>query len=83
VVAAFASAAAPSTADALQSLRDGGARKPAVASLFVAPGRLPDSVARAATGVPVAEPLGTTEAFVDLLLLRVGVDAVAAPGSRA
>lgn len=83
VVAAFASAAAPSTADALQALRDGGARNPAVASLFVAPGRLPDSVARAAAGVPVAEPLGDTKAFVDLLLLRVGVDAVAAPAPRA
>ena len=76
-VAAFASAAAPSPADALRSLRDRGARNPAVASLFVAPGRLPDSVAAAAGDVPVAAPLGTATAFVELLLLRAGVPAMA------
>jgi sirohydrochlorin ferrochelatase len=73
-VAAFASAAAPSPAEALRSLRDAGARNPVVASLFVAPGRLRDSVVRSADGVPVAEPLGAAPRFVDLLLLRAGVD---------
>ena len=74
-MAAFASAAAPSPADALGSLRDRGARNPAVASLFVAPGRLPDSVAAAAGDAPVAAPLGAAAAFVELLLLRAGVPA--------
>jgi hypothetical protein len=45
-----------------------------VASLFVAPGRLRDSVVRSADGVPVAEPLGAAPRFVDLLLLRADVD---------
>ena len=45
-VAAFASAAAPSPADAVRDLRNGGAQRPVVASLFVAPGRLPDGVTR-------------------------------------
>jgi sirohydrochlorin ferrochelatase len=76
-VAAFASAAAPSPADALRSLRSRGARSPAVASLFVAPGRLPDSVAAAAGDVPVAAPLSTATAFVELLLLRAGEPAIA------
>ena len=76
-VAAFASAAAPSPADALRSLRGRGARSPAVASLFVAPGRLPDSVAAAAGDVPVAAPLSTATAFVELLLLRAAEPAIA------
>ena len=71
------SAAAPSPADALRSLRGRGARSPAVASLFVAPGRLPDSVAAVAGDMPVAAPLSTATAFVELLLLRAAEPAIA------
>lgn len=66
-VAAYASASAPTVSEALVSLRTGGSRHPAVARLFASPGRLPDVVAGAADGVPVAEPLGVATAFVRLL----------------
>jgi len=82
VVAAFASAAAPSPAEAVRDLRNGGAGQLAVASLFVAPGRLPDSVTRCVDGVPVAEPLGAADAFVDLLLMRADVGTAPATGSH-
>ncbi len=52
-----------------------------VASLFVAPGRLPDAVTRSVDGVPVAEPLGAADAFVDLLMLRAGVGTATATRS--
>jgi sirohydrochlorin ferrochelatase len=81
-VAAFASAAAPSPTDAVRDLREGGSRHPVVASLFVAPGRLPDAVSRSVDGVPVAEPLGAADAFVDLLLMRADVGAASASGSH-
>jgi len=70
VRSAFASAAAPSPAQALEALSDGGFHRPAVASLFVAPGRLPDSVAAACRGVPVADPLGVSPAFIELLVAQ-------------
>jgi len=70
VVPAFASSAAPSPADALKALSDRGVQRPAVASLFVAPGRLPDSVVAACPGVPVADPLGVSPAFVELLVAQ-------------
>jgi len=81
-VAAFASAAIPSPADAVRELRNGGAQNPVVASMFVAPGRLPDSVTRSVDGVPFAEPLGTADAFVDLLLMQADVAAATTPGSH-
>ena len=81
-VAAFASAAAPSPADAVRGLREGGARQPVVASLFVAPGRLPDAVTRSVDGVPVAEPLGAADRFVDLLLLRADLGTATAGRSH-
>jgi len=74
---AFASAAVPGPAEALKALDTHGARHPAVAALFVAPGRLPDSVALACPSVTVADPLGVTPAFVDLL-----VDHALAPTGR-
>jgi sirohydrochlorin ferrochelatase len=67
---AFASAGAPSPAQALEALSDRGARRPAVASLFVASGRLFDSVAAACEDLPVAQPLAATPAFVELLIAR-------------
>ncbi len=69
-VTAFASASPPDTAQALRLLRAEGAANPAVASLFVAPGRLPDAVRASAAGAPVAEPLGVTPAFVEVLALQ-------------
>lgn len=68
VLPAFASAATPSPAQALKALSDRGFARPAVASLFVAPGRLPDSVFAACPDVPVADPLGVSPLFVELLV---------------
>ena len=70
VMAAFASAGTPSPAHALKALSDQGIQRAAVVSLFVAPGRLPDSVVAACPDVPVADPLGVTPAFVDLLVAQ-------------
>lgn len=70
VLPAFASAASPSPAQALKTLSETGIRRPAVASLFVAPGRLPDSVIADCGGVPVADPLGVSPAFVELLAMQ-------------
>jgi sirohydrochlorin ferrochelatase len=63
VTLAFASAAAPSAAEAIATLKTRGARGVAVASYFLAPGLLLDRVtadARAAR-VPVAAPLTTPD----------------------
>jgi sirohydrochlorin ferrochelatase len=68
---AFASTAttgASSPTRALEALSERGAVRPAVASLFVAPGRLTDSVAAACPDVPVADPLGVSPSFVRLLV---------------
>jgi len=70
VMPAFASAATPTPAQALKALSDKGIQRPAIASLFVAPGRLPDSVVAAFPDVPVADPLGVSPAFVDLLVAQ-------------
>jgi sirohydrochlorin ferrochelatase len=67
---AFASASTPSPTQALEALSDKRVRKPAVASLFVASGRLSDSVIAACAGLPVAQPLGASPAFVELLLAQ-------------
>jgi sirohydrochlorin ferrochelatase len=83
VMPAFASAAVPSPAQALQTLSDQGINRPAVASLFVAPGRLPDSVVAAGAGIPVAGPLGVSPSFVELLVARAQVlPTVSKPTSR-
>lgn len=73
VVPAFASAGAPSATQALEALADRGIERPAVASLFVAPGRLTDSVVAACPDLPVADPLGVSPAFVELLVSQAGV----------
>ena len=73
VVPAFASAATPSLAQALEALSDKGIQRPAVASLFVAPGRLTDSVVAACPDLPVADPLGVSPAFVELLVAQARV----------
>lgn len=73
VIPAFASAATPSLSQALETLSDDGAQQPAVASLFVAPGRLSDSVVAACPDLPVADPLGVSPAFVELLVAQTRV----------
>lgn len=67
---AFASAGSPSPTQALEALSDKGVHRPAVASLFVASGRLSDSVVAACADLPVAEPLGASPAFVEFLVAR-------------
>ncbi|MGN6635379.1 MAG: CbiX/SirB N-terminal domain-containing protein, partial [Oryzihumus sp.] len=74
-VAAFASATGRRVDEALETLRADGCSRPAVASLFVAPGRLPDAVSARAGEAPVADPLGVTPAFVDLLVRHAGLPA--------
>jgi len=90
-VSAYASAAAPTTAQAIARLRSGGLTDVAVASYFLAPGRLPDRV-RAdalAAGVPIAAPLTTPDAeppaeLVRLVLARYDAAVQAAcPAARA
>ncbi|ASW57964.1 sirohydrochlorin chelatase [Plantactinospora sp. KBS50] len=75
---AYASAAAPSPAEAVSRLRAEGARRVAVAAYFLAPGRLYAAAvggARSAGAVAVSEPLGAAEELVRLVLSR----AAAAP----
>jgi sirohydrochlorin ferrochelatase len=58
--AAYATATTPSVPQAIAGLRARGAQRVAVAQWILAPGLLPDRIARAAdaAGVPVAGPLG-------------------------
>jgi sirohydrochlorin ferrochelatase len=76
VRAAFASSAEPDVTSAVASLRAHGARRIAVASWFLAPGRLPDRVAALAgpTSV-VAEPLGPATELAELVLARYSAEA--------
>ena len=67
---AFASAGITSPTQALEVLSERGTQRPAVASLFVAPGRLTDLVVAACPDVPVADPLGVSPAFVELLVAQ-------------
>jgi sirohydrochlorin ferrochelatase len=86
VVATFASATQPAVPAAVELLRASGARRLAVASWFLAPGRLPDRVAalaRAADpGVLLADPLGADELLADLVLDRFTEAAASYPGVR-
>jgi sirohydrochlorin ferrochelatase len=79
VSAAFASAAPPATGEAVRAFRKEGRRHIAVASLFLAPGFLPDrakELALEAGAVAVAEPLGVHEAVARTILARYAVGAV-------
>ncbi|WP_281690491.1 sirohydrochlorin chelatase [Pseudonocardia thermophila] len=69
--AAFATAE-PSVTDAIAQLRAAGARRIAVAQWVLAPGLLPDRIARAAAaaGAVVGEPLGAHPAVADLVVAR-------------
>ncbi|MEV4416341.1 CbiX/SirB N-terminal domain-containing protein [Catellatospora sp. NPDC049609] len=71
---AYASAAAPTGGEAVAQLRAQGARRVAVASYFLAPGRLYEAVvadARAAGAIGAAAPLGASRELVRLVLHRV------------
>jgi sirohydrochlorin ferrochelatase len=68
---AFASQASPSVPQAVAALRARGARRIAVASWFIAPGRLPDKVeALAGPGAVVAPPLGAAPELAELVVER-------------
>jgi len=78
VVPAFASMAEPTVLEGIATLRARGARRIAVASWFLAPGRLPDKVATlAGPDAIVAEPLGPAPELASLVVDRYL--AVAAP----
>jgi sirohydrochlorin ferrochelatase len=78
-VAAFASAAPPSTGEAVRAFRAEGRRHIAVGSLFVAPGTLPDRAAELAIeagAVAVSAPLGADTELARTVLARYAVGAV-------
>ena len=79
VTAAFASAAPPATGEAVRALRSEGKRHVAVASMFLAPGFLPDRAAELALeagAVAVSEPLGADPVLARTILARYAVGAV-------
>ncbi|MGY5011104.1 sirohydrochlorin chelatase [Streptomyces sp. 900105755] len=69
VLAAYASAAAPSVPDAISALRAKGRHRIAVASYFTAPGRFATESAAHAPWLASA-PLGAHEAMADLVVHR-------------
>ena len=76
---AFASAAPPSTGEAVREWRRQGRRHVAVGSLFVAPGTLPDRAAELALeagAVAVSAPLGAHDELGRLILARYSVGAL-------
>ncbi|NHD18501.1 MULTISPECIES: sirohydrochlorin chelatase [unclassified Actinopolyspora] len=84
-VAAFAAAADPDVPAAVERLRAAGARRFAVASWFLAPGRLPDrALERARESAPsplLAETMGADRGIADLVLSRYDA-ALGAPGQQ-
>ena len=79
VTAAFASASPPATGEAVRSLRAQGRRHVAVASMFLAPGFLPDRAAELALeagAVAVSAPLGADPVLARTILARYAVGAV-------
>lgn len=72
--AAFASACAPTVSDAVAALRSAGAQRLAVASWFLAPGRLPDRIEDQIRALDpsaiIAEPLGPAPEVAELVLRR-------------
>lgn len=76
---AFASAAPPSTGEAVREFRRAGRRHVAVGSLFIAPGLLPDraeELALEAGAVAVSAPLGAHTEVSRLLLTRYQIGAL-------
>ena len=79
VTAAYASSSPPATGEAVRSFRAQGRRHIAVASLFLAPGFLPDRAAELALeagAVAVSEPLGAHPELARTILARYAVGAV-------
>ncbi|WP_122817852.1 sirohydrochlorin chelatase [Nocardioides pantholopis] len=79
VTAAFASAAPPAAGEAVRAFRAEGRRHIAVASLFLAPGLLPDRAAELALeagAVAVSAPLGAHPEVARTILARYAVGAV-------
>lgn len=79
VTAAFASSAPPATGEAVRAFRAEGRRHIAVASLFLAPGFLPDRAAELAYeagAVAVSAPLGAHPEVARTVLARYAVGAV-------
>lgn len=79
VTAAYASSAPPATGEAVRAFRAEGRRHIAVASLFLAPGNLPDRAAELALeagAVAVSEPLGAHPEIARTILARYAVGAV-------
>ena len=79
VTAAFASAAPPATGEAVRAFRGEGRRHIAVASLFLAPGFLPDRAAELAVeagAIAVSAPLGAHPVLAHTILARYAVGAV-------
>lgn len=76
VTAAFASSAPPATGEAVRAFRAEGRRHIAVASLFLAPGWLPDRAAELALeagALAVSAPLGTHPELARAILARYAV----------
>ncbi|MFI1563919.1 sirohydrochlorin chelatase [Streptomyces sp. NPDC020490] len=80
VVPAYASAAAPTVADAVRALAARGRHRVAVASYFTAPGRFATECAEAAPWI-VSAPLGTHPAMARLVLHRYD-QALATPDTQ-
>jgi sirohydrochlorin ferrochelatase len=79
VTAAFASSAPPATGEAVRAFRLEGRRHVAVASMFLAPGFLPDRAAELALeagAVAVSAPLGADPVLARTILARYAVGAV-------
>jgi sirohydrochlorin ferrochelatase len=79
VTAAFASSSPPATGEAVRAFRGEGRRHIAVASLFLAPGLLPDRAAELAVeagAIAVSEPLGAHPELARAVLARYAVGAV-------
>ena len=79
VTAAFASSSPPATGEAVRAFRKEGRRHVAVASLFLAPGFLPERAAELALeagAVAVSEPLGAHPEIARTVLARYAVGAV-------
>ena len=85
--AAFATATTPTVPDAVAALRAAGARRVAVAQLILAPGLLPDRIARDALGTDagatvVAAPLADHPAVAAVVVDRWAAAGVAADRGR-
>jgi sirohydrochlorin ferrochelatase len=79
VTAAFASSAPPAAGEAVRAFRSEGRRHVAVASLFLAPGFLPDRVrdlALEAGAVAVSDPLGAHHEVARVVVARYLVGAL-------